>query len=114
MLVKKGLLWKKQNTLTNPKLEKESTNLNGNVGGSNGITSNEAEYINAILNMKVCELYIENSVSLRSIGTRFNIRIPKYHEKQCFHDFLAKHKLDPDSSYKTEDAYFELLNCLGY
>lgn len=83
-------------------------------GGSNGITSNEAEYINAILNMKVCELYIENSVSLRSIGTRFNIRIPKYHEKQCFHDFLAKHKLDPDSSYKTEDAYFELLNCLGY
>ena len=60
-----------------------------------------------------CYLPITHTVIYRK-RTRFNIRILKYHEKQCFRDFLAKHKLDPDSSYKTENAYFELLNCLGY
>ena len=78
-------------------------------GGSQGISYDEAEYINAILNMKVCELYIINSVSLRSIGTRFNIRIPKYQSNKLFAEFVEKHKTDPDSSSITENAYFELL-----
>ena len=82
-------------------------------GGTEGITFDEAEYINAILNMKVCELYIINSVSLRSIGTRFNIRIPKYQATQPFKTFIEKHNSSSNSTSAIEKDYFELLNSIG-
>lgn len=83
-------------------------------GGTEGITFDEAEYINAILNMKVCELYIINSVSLRSIGTRFNIRIPKYQATQPFKTFIEKHNSNSNSTSAIEKDYFELLNTIGW
>ena len=78
-------------------------------GTSSYISLDEANYINAILNLKICETYIINSVSLRSIGTRFMIRIPKFENKKEFKEFLNIHYLDPDSSNLTEKAYLDLL-----
>lgn len=63
--------------------------------------------------MNVCELYIINSVSLRSIGIKFNIRIPKYQSITPFKMFLEKHKINPNSTLVTEIAYFELLKSTG-
>lgn len=98
------------NTLVTPFFDSHVSYISEKVRGKNeGITFNEAKYINAILNMNVCELYIINSVSLRSIGTRFNIRIPKYQETPPFKKFLEKHRIDPNSTLVTEKAYFELL-----
>ncbi len=98
------------NTLVTPIFDSHVSYISEKVRGKNeGITFNEAKYINAILNMNVCELYIINSVSLRSIGTRFNIRIPKYQETPPFKKFLEKHRIDPNSTLVTEKAYFELL-----
>ena len=98
------------NTLVTPIFDGHVSYISEKVRGKNeGITFDEAEYINAILNMNICELYIINSVSLRSIGTRFNIRIPKYQATPPFKTFLEKHKIDPNSTLVTEKAYFELL-----
>lgn len=98
------------NTLVTPIFDGHVSYISEKVRGKNeGITFDEAEYINAILNMNICELYIINSVSLRSIGTRFNIRIPKYQATPPFKTFLEKYKIGPNSTLVTEKAYFELL-----
>ena len=74
------------------------------------ISYDEAKYINAILNLNICVTYIMSSVSSRSIGTRFRIRIPKYKDDIKFKDFLKIHGLESDSLLKTEEAYFNLLD----
>ena len=101
------------NTLVTPIFDGHVSYISEKVrGNSEGITFDEAEYINAILNMNVCELYIINSVSLRSIGTRFNIRIPKYQSTTPFKTFIEKYKIDPNSTLITEKAYLELLESI--
>jgi hypothetical protein len=78
-------------------------------GSSSGISYDEAEYINYILNLSIVGSYILSSSSLRSIGTRFNILIPQYNLKMpAFSRFLENCKNDK-SELTIEKEYLKLL-----
>ncbi|MDY4788172.1 MAG: N-6 DNA methylase [Bacilli bacterium] len=80
-----------------------------NKGTQEGITFDEATYINSILNLEICNYYIINSASLRSIGTRFMIKIPKFKDNERFSKFLSIYKKEGYSGKQTEKAYFALI-----
>ena len=79
-------------------------------GTADSISLEEAKYINSILNLNVCELYIKNSVSLRSIGTRFNINIPLYDDNDPkIIKYMKTIKYGQIVDYTNYKPYFELI-----
>lgn len=79
-------------------------------GTINFISEKEATYINSILNLDICSSYIINSTSLRSIGTRFMIKIPIFQDNKLFNNYLKIHSEDQTSGMITEKAYLDLLS----
>lgn len=79
-------------------------------GTSECITLSEANYINSILNLKVCELYIKSSFSSRSIGTRFNINIPLYDENNFkIQKYMKEIDYGKNIDYDKCEPYFNLI-----